>query len=87
MGGIVYFVVSEKGKSAGNINIQNSPEGLFGPFLGVGLERNLGKSPFSLSAELQYGLTFPQFFHLDNGYIGLSGSIGLRCYFKERRLQ
>lgn len=85
MGGIVYFNISEKGKTSDNVHISNSPEGIFGPFLGVGVERNFGKSPFSLSAELQYGLSFPQFFHLDRGYGGISGTMGLRFYFKERR--
>ena len=64
-----------------------SVKGIMGLFTGLILERNFGKFPLSLIAEVQYNLSIPGIFSFIPNDGGLHTTLGVRYYFKERRLE
>jgi hypothetical protein len=88
-GGITFVSQIEKGSdSSGNLQTTNSEDGLMGFFGGVMIEHNFGLSPFSLTGDIQYNYSIRSALLLglqNDG--GVKADIGLRYYFKERRLE
>lgn len=87
-GGLAFVNQTEERKSTdGRLNDKASIKGFMGLFSGLILERNFGKFPLSLVAEVQYNLSFGGVLSLIPNDGGLHTTLGLRYYFKERRLE
>ena len=61
--------------------------GFMGPFSGIILERNFGNFPLSVIAEVQYNLSIPGVISRILNVGGTHAALGLRYYFKDRRLE
>jgi hypothetical protein len=86
-GGLTFVSQVEKGSNpSGNLKTTIFSDGLMGFFAGFMIERNFGTSPFSIIGDIQYNLSIRSTFVLQNDG-GLKADIGVRYYFKERRLE
>lgn len=86
-GGLTFVSQIEKSSNpSGSLKTTISADGLIGFFGGVMIERNFGLSPFSLTGDIQYNLSIRSVLGLQNNG-GVKADIGLRYYFKERRLE
>jgi hypothetical protein len=87
-GGLAFVDQTEKRLSTDKrIGDGVSVKGIMGFFTGIILERNFGKFPLSLIAEVQYNLSIPGVFSFIPNDGGLHTTLGVRYYFKERRLE
>ncbi|MDR3668825.1 MAG: hypothetical protein P4L35_18475 [Ignavibacteriaceae bacterium] len=86
-GGLTFVSQIEKSSNpSGTLKTTISEDGLMGFFVGCMIERNFGSSPFSLTGDIQYNLSIRSVLGLQNNG-GVKADIGLRYYFKERRLE
>jgi hypothetical protein len=87
-GGITYIRVSEEQKiNSGTMVSSVDGSGIFGFFIGGVLEKNFDKSPFSLFIEPQFNFSRSDVLRYVGNYGGVNINIGVRYYFKERRLE
>jgi len=87
-GGITYSIVSEEQKNnSGTIGSSISGSGIFGFFLGGVLEKNFDKSPFSIFVEPQFNFMQSAILSNFKNYGGLNLNLGVRFYFKNRRVE
>jgi len=87
-GGINYSRVSEEQKNInGTISSTLDGYGVIGFFIGGVLERNFDKSPFSIFIEPQFDFSRTDVLKYVGNYGGFNLNIGVRYYFKERRLE
>jgi hypothetical protein len=86
-GGLTFVSQIEKSSNpGGTLKTSISTDGLMGFFGGVMIERNFGTSPFSIIGDIQYNLSIRSTLGFPNDG-GVKADIGLRYYFKERRLE
>ncbi len=82
-GGLTFVYAKEVHNDKTGKNILNSnASGLWGFFMGAGMEKRFGKSPFSLFMECQYNFNLYDFFELYTGFGGVNISIGSRVYIR-----
>jgi len=87
-GGITYSIVSEEQKNnSGTISLSIKGSGIFGFFIGGVLEKNFDKSSFSVFIEPQFNFMRSDILSNVGNYGGLNLNLGVRYYFKERRLE
>lgn len=86
-GGLTFVSQIEKSSNpGGNLNTTITAGGLMGFFGGAMIEHNFGSSPISLIGEVQYNLSIRSALGFPNDG-GLKADIGVRYYFKDRRLE
>lgn len=82
-GGLTYLKVNEVQRYNDNVSLVNlDRSGLFGFFIGAGLEKHFGESPFCALLECQYNFSLFGILGLSKGYGGTNLSLGIRFYFK-----
>jgi hypothetical protein len=87
-GGITYSIVSEEQKNnSGTVGSSIQASGIFGFFIGGVLEKNFDKSPFSIFIEPHFNFMRSDVLSYVGNYGGLNLNLGVRYYFKERRLE
>ena len=87
-GGVTYSIVSEEQKNnSGAVRLSVDGSGVFGFFFGAVLEKNFDQSPFSIFFEPQFNFMRSDVLNYTDNYGGLNLNLGLRYYFKERRIE
>ena len=87
-GGITYSIVSEEQKNnSGAVRLSVDGSGVFGFFVGAVLEKNFDQSPISIFFEPQFNFMRSDVLNYTDNYGGLNLNLGLRYYFKERRIE
>ena len=87
-GGITYSIVSEELKNnSGTISLSVDGSGVFGFFVGTVLEKNFDQSPISIFFEPQFNFVRNDVLNHVGNYGGFNLNLGLRYYFKERRIE
>ena len=86
--GITYSIVSEEQKNnSGSVRLSVDGSGVFGFFFGAVLEKNFDQIPISIFFEPQYNFMRSDVLNYTENYGGLNLNLGIRYYFKERRLE
>jgi hypothetical protein len=83
-GGTTITTFHEDQESPGAISSTSEWAGLLGCFGGLSFKRNFENSPFSAFAETQYDYSSSPFI---GNYGGINFTLGIRYYFKDRRLE
>jgi len=84
-GGITFAIISEQERnSSGSVLSSTDGTSAFGFFIGLALERNFQDSPISAFIEAQYNYAIHDI--LSGNYGGVNLSLGLRYYFKDRKI-
>jgi hypothetical protein len=87
-GGITYSIVSEEQKNNnGAVSLSVDGSGVFGFFVGAVLEKNFDQSPISIFFEPQFNFMRSDVLSNVGNYGGLNLNLGIRYYFKERRIE
>lgn len=87
-GGFAFCVFNEKQKNAdGTISSSTSTIIATGFFVGTVLERNFNPGHFSIFFEPQYNSAEEPVFNNSANYGGFNFNLGVRYYFKERRVE
>lgn len=87
-GGIAYTKVSEEQKNNdGSAGFTLNGSGVLGFFVGGSIEKNFGTSPFSMFFEPQFNFTRREILTYVANYGGFNMNVGVRYYFKTRRLE
>ena len=87
-GGVTYSRISEEQKDKnGSLISSKNGSGIFGFFIGGVLEKNFNASPFSIFIEPQFNFSRSDVLKYVGNYGGLNINVGVRYYFKERRLE
>ncbi len=86
-GGISILKMKEEKKYIDGISTTSDGTGLFGFFAGAALEKNFGKSPFSVFVEIQFNVSRGDVLQYVGDYGGVNINAGARYYLKARRLE
>ncbi len=86
--GITYSIISEKQKNKSGERLSSiEANGVIGFFTGGIIEKNFDKSPFSIFFEFQLNFSRNDVLEYVGNYGGINSNLGIRYYFKERRVE